>query len=282
MKNIGFYVKRGSPEAGAAARQAVKWLDKNGCEAIFEQETSEEYDLPGGASSEEFTKRCEIIVVLGGDGTFLAAARVAAAKAIPIAGVNLGGLGYLTETTIEEMPEILDLICSDRAEYEERDLFDVLVECERRKECFRVLNDVVITKSAMARVINLQVSIGDEIITNMLADGIIVSTPTGSTAYSMSAGGPICHPSVKAIILTPICPHMLANRPLIMPGSVRLRIELVRGGESFVTMDGQVGMEFNVGDYVEVGRSESTLKFFRNPNRTYYQTLRDKLRWGKR
>jgi NAD+ kinase len=161
-------------------------------------------------------------------------------------------------------------------------MIDVKTHCRGNEDCFRVLNDVVVSRSALARINQIQVLVDGGMAMNMLADGLIVSTPTGSTAYSMAAGGPICHPAVDAIILTPICPHLLANRPVLVPGTSKLRIELVDGGESYITMDGQVGNEFQVGDWIELHRSETLLKVFRNPKRTYYQTLRDKLRWGKR
>ena len=282
MKKIGIYVKRGSPEAGEVARQAIRWLQDRGNLTLFEEEVSIEYGIPGGISLDRLTQESEIILVLGGDGTFLAAARLAANRQIPIVGVNLGSLGFLTETPQDEMFQMLELMVEDRASHEVRDMFDVTVNCQGKSSRFTVLNDVVLSKSALARIIQMRVSVGEDIVTNMLGDGLIISTPTGSTAYSMAAGGPICHPSVKAIILTPICPHLLANRPLLVPNSSTLRVELVRGGESFVTLDGQTGMEFRVGDRIEIRRSDKTLRVLRNPNRTYYQTLRDKLRWGKR
>lgn len=282
MKKIGVYVKRNSPEAGEVAGQSIQWLRDHGCEPLFDEEVSSAYGIPGGVSFEKVTSKSEILLVLGGDGTFLAAARAASAHDIPILGVNLGSLGFLTETPLSDLYPMLNLVVEDRAAFEQRGMLDVILKTDHKTDHFTVLNDVVVGKSALARIIQIKVTFGDDVVTNMLADGLIVSTPTGSTAYSMAAGGPICHPSVKAVILTPICPHLLANRPLLVPETAPLRIELVHGGESFVTMDGQVGMEFKVGDVLEVVKAETTLKYVRSPKRSYFKTLRDKLRWGKR
>lgn len=281
MKNIGLFVKRGSTQAATVAQDAIEWLLKNNCTPLFDSELTVERGIPGGATLEEVAEKSEIIVVLGGDGTFLAGAQLAFQKRIPILGVNLGGLGFLTNTPVDEIYQMLDLIVTDRCEYEDRAFLEVIVH-NGEKRTFNVLNDVVIGKNALARIIQIQVKIEEEVITQMLADGLIASTPTGSTAYSMAAGGPICHPEVGAIILTPICPHLLANRPLLVPDTSTLKIELIEDGESFVTLDGQVGMELKNGDIVEVKRSAYTLKVVHNTNRTYYQTLTNKLRWGKR
>jgi len=223
-----------------------------------------------------------VLVALGGDGTFLSASRYASLHDVPILGINLGGLGFLTETPLNEMFPMLELIANGPVQFETRELLDVRVARGGKVESFRALNDVVLGKSALARILKIQVSEGEVIVTEIFADGLIVSTTTGSTAYSMAAGGPICHPSVRAIILTPICPHLLANRPLLIPDTSRLKIELAGDGKAYVTIDGQVGREFGQGDVLEVSKSEKALKVFRNPNRTYYETLRDKLRWGRR
>ena len=282
MKNIGLFVKRGAPEAGKTAAEAILWLNERGFKPLYSHELNDGYGISGGVSFEEVVKQSELLLILGGDGTFLAGAREAYDRRIPILGVNLGGLGFLTNTTTAEMFDMLNLIFEEKAEFESLALLDVTKNCKGISTKHRVLNDVVLAKTALARIIEIRVTTDDMSITKMLADGIIVSTPTGSTAYSMSAGGPICHTSVDAIILTPICPHLLANRPLLVPDSTTLRIELISGDESYITMDGQIGGEFRQGDWFEVGRSKYSLKLVKNPNRTYYQTLRDKLRWGER
>lgn len=278
MKNIGLFVKRGSSQAAKVAQDIVKWSQQAGCAVYFDSEVT---GIPGGVSIEQVAEKSEIIVVLGGDGTFLAGAQIAFEKGIPILGVNLGGLGFLTNTPVNEVNQMLDLIVSDRCDYEYRAFLEVTVH-NGTDNTFNVLNDVVIGKNALARIIQIQVKIEEEVITRMLADGLIVSTPTGSTAYSMAAGGPISHPGVGAIILTPICPHLLANRPLLVPDTSTLKIELIEDSESFVTLDGQMGMALKNGDVIEVKRAANTLKMVQNTNRTYYQTLTNKLRWGQR
>jgi NAD+ kinase len=282
VKTFGLYVKRGAPEAGRAAEEAIDWLKGRGCTALFDAEVTEEYGIEGGMPMGEVLDRCDVLVVLGGDGTFLAASRVAARLDIPIVGVNLGGLGFLTETPVSEMIETFSLVLDGKAEFENRALFDVVVHSGGKSECHEVLNDVVIGKSALARIIQVRASIGGEMVTELLADGLIVATPTGSTAYSMAAGGPIVHPSVDAFVLTPICPHLLANLPLLVPTASELTLDLVSDGHCYVTLDGQVGMEFRQGDSVVMKKADRSLMVLRNPNRSYFQTLRDKLRWGQR
>jgi len=282
VKRIGLFVKRGAPKAGKVAGQVIDWLLEREVASAFDLEFSREYGISGGVPTKELVQSSDMLLVLGGDGTFLAGARLASDRKIPILGVNLGGLGFLTNTPASEIFDMLELVIKGHAQFEKITMLDVVTNCQGKREEFRVLNDVVLAKTALARIIEIRVSIGNANVTKLLADGLIVSTPTGSTAYSMSAGGPICHPSVKAIILTPICPHLLANRPLLVPDSQVLRVDLASGGESYITLDGQIGREFLQGDWFEAARSECDLTLVKNPNRTYYQTLRDKLRWGER
>ena len=286
MKNVGLYVKRGSPKAGDVARKASEVLERLGCTVRYDIQTAKEYSLPGGVSSREVVETSELLVVLGGDGTFLAGAREVAQEEIPVLGINVGALGFLTETTVNEMPKMLDLAVRGEAKTQTRTMLNAVVQhsqcagdgCEE----FRVLNDVVISKSTLARIIKLRIWDGDDLITTLLADGLIVATPTGSTAYSMAAGGPVCHPDLNAILITPICPHLLTNRPLIVPESSRIRIEVESDDDCYVTLDGQSGTEFRSGDQVMIRKSDKPLIIMRNPQRNYYQILRDKLQWGKR
>ncbi len=282
LKTIGLYVKRSSPEAAQAAKEAIAWLQSKGHSVVCEESLTEEYGISGGVPPEEFGDKAELIIVLGGDGTFLAGARLASVHGIPICGVNLGGLGFLTDIPASEMIENLELVLNGQAQIEHRTLLDVTIHRNGKTDEFLVLNDAVIAKSALARIIEIHVSTHEALVTNIFADGLIVSTPTGSTAYSMAAGGPICHPEVDAIVLTPICPHLLAARPIIVPGDSPLKIELKTDGETYVTMDGQRGMDFRIGDWMHIRKCDTQLTVLRNPNRTYYQTIREKLRWGQR
>jgi NAD+ kinase len=266
------------------------WLRARGVEAIFETATAALMPTTGGyavAGRIDLVDTVDMVVVLGGDGTLLSMAdRIAAAgKSLPILGVNFGSLGFLTEVTLPELYSSLETVLAGKARVEERMMLASTVL--RTKEAFSpyvALNDVVVTKSARSRMIELSVSVGDEFVTRVKADGLIVATPTGSTAYNLAAGGPIVQPTVDALILTPIAPHTLTNRPIIIPASATVRVEphMDARDEVVVTFDGQAAFELQNGDEISIRRADRTLRLIRPSTRSYFEVLRQKLKWGER
>jgi NAD+ kinase len=225
----------------------------------------------------------EWIVVLGGDGTLLGAARRVGRYGAPILGVNLGGLGFLTGIPLERLYPVIEMMLQERLEVEERVMLETNIYRKSEEVCrFQVLNDVVINKRTLARIIDLQVTINDEFLTTFKSDGLIISTPTGSTAYNLSAGGPILYPATETFILTPICPFTLTNRPIIIPDSDVIHIQMEKDSEEsvIVTFDGQVGFDLFFGDRVRIAKSRERIKLLRPPDHSHYEILRTKLRWG--
>jgi len=223
-----------------------------------------------------------VLLVLGGDGTMLNAARLAGERGIPILGVNMGGLGFLTEVRPENLYPSLERVFANDFVLDERLMLRTRIH--RRGETVAqgiVLNDVVISKGTVARMIGLKIAIHGRFVTNLRGDGLIVSSPTGSTAYSLSAGGPIIDPAVQSLILTPICPHTLTHRPLIVPGNAEIEVTLTSKDDgSMATLDGQVGVAMTQGDTVVIQTSEHRTKLIRFPETNYYDVLREKLKWG--
>ncbi|MBN2125087.1 MAG: NAD(+)/NADH kinase, partial [Deltaproteobacteria bacterium] len=225
----------------------------------------------------------EWVVVLGGDGTLLGAARRIGRFGAPILGVNLGGLGFLTEVTLNRLYPALERMLRGELEVESRLMLETrILRGEREMSRFLVLNDVVITKGPLARIIDLDAFINDDFLTTFRADGLIIATPTGSTAYNLSAGGPIVYPSMDNFILTPICPFTLTNRPIILPDSVTVMIRMGKESEEKVqlTFDGQVGFDFIYGDKVVINKSRERIRLVKSPDQTYFEILRAKLMWG--
>jgi NAD+ kinase len=228
--------------------------------------------------------RVDLLVVLGGDGTLLSMARLVGVRGIPILGVNLGALGFLTEIPLEELYITLEEALTGHYQFSERIMLTAHIhrQGERIAE-YSVLNDVVINKGALARIIEIETYIDREYVTTYRADGLIISTPTGSTAYSMAAGGPIIFPSLQALVLTPICPHTLTNRPLVVPNGVSIEVILASEKEDvYLTLDGQVGFALRYRDVVEVKSAERSIKLIKSSHRSYYEVLRTKLKWGER
>jgi NAD+ kinase len=225
-----------------------------------------------------------MIIVLGGDGTLLSVARLVRDYEVPILGVNLGGLGFLTEITLEELYRVLERVVQGDFTTDERVVLNasVIRRGERMAE-FIVLNDAVINKGALARIIDLETTINGEYLTTFKSDGLILSTPTGSTAYNLSAGGPIVYPSLHCIIITPICPHTLTNRPIVIPDDVEIRATLkTKQQEVILTLDGQLGFTLEFEDVVEVKKAEGHILLIKSPYRHYFEVLREKLKWGGR
>jgi NAD+ kinase len=225
-----------------------------------------------------------MIIVLGGDGTLLSVARLVRDYEVPILGVNLGGLGFLTEITLEELYRVLERVIQGDFITDERVVLNAAVirRGERMAE-FTVLNDAVINKGALARIIDLETTINGEYLTTFKSDGLIISTPTGSTAYNLSAGGPIVYPSLHSVIITPICPHTLTNRPIMVPDDVEVRVILkAKQQEVILTLDGQQGFYLEFEDMVEVRKAKSRILLIKSPYRHYFEVLREKLKWGGR
>jgi NAD+ kinase len=290
MNRIGIVAKKNKPEAFAIASHLVEWLRVKKIEVYVAGEigkllrpTLSEGDWKS-IGREEIPDDVEMIIVLGGDGTLLSVARQVWNKNIPILGVNLGGLGFLTEITLDELYPVLEKVVRDDFEVNEREVLGAsVIRREERIAEFIVLNDAVINKGALARIIDLETTINGEYLSTFRSDGLIISTPTGSTAYNLSAGGPIVYPSLHTIIITPICPHTLTIRPIIIPDDVKIRALLKsRDEEVTLTLDGQQGFTLEFEDVVEVKKAEGRILLIKSPYRHYFQLLREKLKWGER
>ncbi len=283
IQSIGVCLKPGQPQAAETVRELVKWLADRGIETRVDAECAKLTDRPGEDTA-VLAAEVDLLISLGGDGTLLAVARAAGSRRVPILGVNLGSLGFLTEVNVEEMLPALETVLAGKAEIVSRMRLEVEASREGRElGLFMALNDAVITKTALSRMIDLETFAAGQAVATYHADGLIVSTPTGSTAYSLSAGGPLLLPGLEAIVLTPICPHSLTQRPLVLP--VESEIEVVvrtRGGEATITIDGQEGMELLDGDRVSMRRSPHPVDIVASPLRTRFQILQVKLRWGER
>jgi NAD+ kinase len=281
MHKIGIIAKQNKPEAVSVVRELVDWLTDRKVECFIEPEMARSISHPC-LDKAEMPLVVDTVVVLGGDGTLLAAARTLQRNRIPILGVNLGGLGFLTEITLDELYPMLEAILQGDYKTDERMLLEARVWRDGQEiDEFTVLNDVVINKGALARIIELETSVDNAYLTTFRADGLIISTPTGSTAYSLSAGGPIVYPSLHSIIITPICPHNLTNRPIIVPKEAAIRVTLRAGdAEVFLTLDGQVGFKMEREDRMEIKKGEGGIRLIKSPSRGYFEVLRAKLMWG--
>ena len=284
METIGLVIKRNRPEVAALGREVIGWLQQRGKTIMAEDNTSHELGLVRGWRKVEIMQQADLAVVLGGDGTLLSVARRAGARPVPILGVNLGGLGFLTETTTPELLVTLERVLAGDYTVEQRSLLQTtLTRNGEQIEAFQVLNDVVINKGALARIIDLEAWVDQHYVCTYKADGLIVATPTGSTAYSLSAGGPIIDPAVGVVVLTPICPHTLTNRPIILSDRTNIHIILQTSEEDVtLTLDGQEGRALQGGDCVSITRSGVTVSLIKSPHRTYFDVLRSKLHWGER
>ena len=290
MKRIGIFAKRNEPAAVTLVKNLVEWLRPKGIEVYIEQEiektvSSSLLGAPVKAiPAEEIPHLVEMVIVLGGDGTLLRVARLVGDHKVPILGVSLGGLGFLTEVTLEELYRVLEGILRGDYQKSERDVLEVAVLRNGTGIAhFTVLNDAVINKGALARIIDLEVTINGEYLSTFKSDGLILSTPTGSTAYNLSAGGPIVHPSLHCIIITPICSHTLTNRPIVIPDDVSVRAMLkTKQEEVILTLDGQQGFPLEYEDVVEVRKAQARIALIKSPHRHYFGLLRQKLKWGER
>ena len=285
MKRIGVVARAGAVGAQAVIAELLAWLAARGHAVVLEKETAGLVPAAAAPSvgKAELPGQVDLIVVLGGDGPLLSMARAVGDQGIPLLGVNLGGLGFLTATTLEEMLPALEAWLAGRMAVDERMMLAARVLRQGRALGeYAALNDVVITKAAMSRIIDFSVSVDGQFATSYRADGLIISTPTGSTAYSLSAGGPILWPGMDAIVLTPICSHTLTNRPIVVPGAQRVEVTILTSEEVMVTMDGQVGVTLREQDTVEVRQAGARIRLVRFPQQSFFSVLRAKLKWGER
>ncbi|HSC35070.1 MAG TPA: NAD(+)/NADH kinase [Thermodesulfobacteriota bacterium] len=284
MLRIGIIGKTNTDKAYEIAKDLSEWFNARGVEVIFEQEIGKKIRRRKSVPAAEIPELVDIILVFGGDGTFLRVARLACEHGTPILGINLGGLGFLTEITVEEIYPMMKRILSGDYEIEDRQMLRTTVRRGRTgAKHYEVLNDVVINKEAVARIIDLEIYIEGSHVTTYKADGIILSTPTGSTAYSLSAGGPIVHPALPVTIITPICPHTLTNRPLVVSNEMKVEIKITtQEPDTYLTLDGQIGIRLKTGDVIEVRKSDTVVKLIKSPFRDYFTILKTKLMWGER
>lgn len=284
MRTCGIVTKRNKPEALSLAGEIAHWLSERGVEVLVEKEVAEKTGRPDHAGRDEMPSRADLLIVLGGDGTLLSIARLDKVESIPVLGINLGGLGFLTEISKEETFKVLEKIIGGDFETEKRLMLKATIY--RGGETIvasNVLNDIVINKSALARIIDLETHIDGAYLTTFKSDGLILATPTGSTAYSLAAGGPIVYPSLNSIIVNPICPHTITNRPLVVPDTATVKVILKTSNQNVhITLDGQEGMPLQGGDVVETKKAPGYIQLIRSPYKTYFELLRTKLRWGER
>jgi len=284
LNRIGIIIKPNKPDAILLANELITWLGQRNIQVYLDDVTAPMVHHPFSCPRSEIGQWIDLLIVLGGDGTMLSAARATEGGSIPILGVNLGGLGFLTEITLEELYPVLGQILEGKMETEKRMKLsaNVLRRGEKVGE-YSVLNDVVINKSVLARIINLRNSINGAYVTTYRGDGVIISTPTGSTAYSLAAGGPIVYPSMDSILITPICPHTLTNRPLLISDrdTVGITLESEEGGVR-LTLDGQIGCDLHPYDQIVVAKGKDYVFFIKSPFKDYFQILRTKFKWGER
>lgn len=289
IKRLGIVLKPHQPQALKTLCDLTLWLGQRGIELVGGPEIERErIEHETGCSIDEvesdaLANAVDLILVLGGDGTMIATARLIGDAEIPVLGVNYGGLGFLTEFRIEELYGGLEMILDGNYRLDKRVMLDV--ELRRGSDVVarnRVLNDVVINKSALARIIEIEAYLNQQFVSSFRADGLIVSTPTGSTAYNLSAGGPIIFPSMNAVVVTPICPFTLSNRPLVVPDGAVIELLMKSDQEDItLTLDGQVGIPVTLDDRVVIRKSRTTFNLIQPSNRNYFDVLRDKLRWGR-
>ena len=283
IRVVGIMAKPAIPHATDIVRQLVEWLKARGIETRLDEAAASYIGVPD-LPREEVPEGTQLVIVLGGDGTLLSAARAVAGRVIPLFPVNLGGLGFLTAITLEQLyPELERALRGEQRVVPRRMLHGELVRDGKILKSYEALNDVVIAKTQIARMIDLETYVDSQYVSTFKADGLIVATPTGSTAYSLSAGGPIVYPAVAALCITPVCPHMLTNRPvLVAETSVIEIICQASDKEAFLTVDGQVGEPLHHDDHVVCKSSQHSVHLIRPPKMFFFDVLRQKLKWGER
>jgi NAD+ kinase len=271
-RRVGIVAKKGSPEAGETATRVERFLEAKRVEVLREEPA--------------IAQAADLVVVLGGDGTLLHASRVVAGRAVPILGVNMGSLGFMTEVPQSELYPALESVLAGKGTVSQRRKLRVHLHRGGRTGTpeldGEVLNDAVIAKGALSPMVELDTSFGGAYVTTYKADGVIVATPTGSTAYSLASNGPILFPTMSGVVISPICPHTLTQRPIVVPDDQSINIVLLNEVPAFLSMDGQTGVTLGRGDRVQVKQSSSRVLLVRNPNLDFFGILRAKLRWGER
>jgi NAD+ kinase len=284
IRVVGIMAKPGIPHGSAMVPELVAWLGSRGVQAQLDEEAASYFGRGEGLPRERVVEGVQLIIVLGGDGTLLAAARAVAGRVIPLFPVNMGGLGFLTAITLDQLyPELERAFQGEQRIVARKMLHGELTRNGELFKSYEALNDVVVAKTQMARMIDLETQVDSQYLGTYKADGLIVATPTGSTAYSLSAGGPIVYPAADVLCITPVCPHMLTNRPVIVPDNMVIQI-VVQGndGESFLTVDGQIGEALMHDDRLTVRSSEHSVHLIRPPKMFFFDVLRQKLKWGER
>jgi NAD+ kinase len=285
VKRVGLVAKPDAVEAQRVVLTLLDWLGARGLTVVLEKETAGLAPVASvaSASKSDLPGQVDALIVLGGDGTLLSMARAVGDLGVPLLGINLGGLGFLTATTLDELLPAMEALLAGAMAVEERLMLAArLVRGGQPVGEYVALNDVVITKSAMSRIINLRVAVEGQYATAYRADGLIISTPTGSTAYCLSAGGPILFPTMDAVVLVPIASHTLTNRPIVLPGAQRIEVTLMTDQDVMLTVDGQVGVHLREHDTVHVERAAARVRLLRFPRTDFFTVLRTKLKWGER
>lgn len=278
IRRAGIVVKPHAAGIEKALRSTIKYLKEKRITPVIEDVAARKLLLKGGISRDDLPGQVDLIIVLGGDGTLLSVAHLAALDGVPVVGVNLGRLGFLTEVPIGELFLTLDAFLGGQEGIISPRL---LLKARSRGKNYLCLNDVVINKGAMARMIQIAIQIDGREVADLKSDGLIIATPTGSTAYSLSAGGPIVQPYVPALVLSPICPHTLSFRPMVVASDSKIKLRLLTAGEEvYVTLDGQRGVLLGKDDVVEIERSEHELSLISSPQRNYFDLLKEKLSWA--
>lgn len=280
ITRLGITAKPRSPFAPTAIGRIMKWGQNNDVELLMEPATAE-LVKEKGTDRKTFLNSIDALIVLGGDGTFLAAARMATEQSIPLLGVNLGSLGFITEVALGEIETALSKMIAGNYIMEKRMMLDFTRESDKTKRVEVALNDVVFSGKSLTKMIRLSITVNGQYVTRYRADGLIISTPTGSTAYALGAGGPILYPVLDSLLICPICPHTLTNRPIVIPGDSVIEVHIMeRYDEVTATIDGHVCMGMTEHDRLTVRRSEKITRIIKVPDRTHYDTLRNKLGWG--
>jgi len=283
IETVGIISKPRSEEAVRVAPELIAWLEARGIQVRVDPETAQYWGRGTGVPRENVAEGAQLLIVLGGDGTLLSAARALGGRNVPLFAVNLGNLGFLTAITVEELyPQLERALAGDYRVSKRRMLHTEVWRKGQLAGAFEALNDIALAKTNIARIIDVEVHVDGRFMCLYKADGLIVSTPTGSTAYSLSAGGPIMAPSVAALCISPICPHMLSNRPVILPDDAVIELTLCGDNVTYLTADGQVGQQLERGDRVVCRRSEHTVHLIRPEGAGFFDVLREKLKWGER
>lgn len=284
FRRVAVLAKPGTPEGQRIAFELGSWLRSRGIGVRFDQRTARALGLKDGIRADTLPPGIDLVIVAGGDGTLLSAARLAGPRGIPILGVNFGGLGFMTELQPEELYTALERLLRGDYEIEEREALRVRFRRGKKVVAeYALLNDAVVTKTALARMLVIELRIDGEVVATYTSDGLIIATPTGSTAYNLSAGGPILDPRMSAFVIAPICPHSMSHRPLVVPGGVRIEVALRSATEeAYLTLDGQVGFPMKSRDAILVDRHPRAVRLVRVARRGFFGILQRKLHWGDR